>query len=81
MAQTNPKVDAHIENAAPFAQPILRRIRKLYHKACPQIQETIKWGMPSFEHHGLVGTMAGEPPAHWFQNHRCSEMNGARKLE
>jgi len=58
MARTDPKVDAHIENAALFAQPILRRIRKLYHKACPEIEETLKWGMPGFERHGLVGTMA-----------------------
>ncbi len=50
--------DAYIDQAAAFAQPILKRLRKLYHKACPDIEETIKWSAPCFEHHGLVGSMA-----------------------
>jgi uncharacterized protein YdeI (YjbR/CyaY-like superfamily) len=58
MAHESPEVDAYIANAAVFAQPILRKIRTLFHKACPQIKETIKWGFPHFEHLGLVGSMA-----------------------
>lgn len=54
MKNKNPEVDAYIDAAADFAQPILKRLRKLIHKACPQIEETIKWGMPSFDHHGIV---------------------------
>lgn len=43
------RVDTYIEKAQPFAQPILKHLRKLVHKACPEVEETIKWGMPSFE--------------------------------
>ena len=58
MAHESPEVDAYIDEAAEFARPILRKVRKLFHKACPQIQETIKWGFPHFEHLGIVGSMA-----------------------
>lgn len=54
----NPAVDAYIGKCAPFAQPILKRIRGLYHKAFPAIAEEIKWGMPTFTHKGIVGSMA-----------------------
>jgi uncharacterized protein YdeI (YjbR/CyaY-like superfamily) len=51
-------VDAYIEKAAPFARPILKRIRRLFHKACPQIEEVMKWSFPHFEYKGIVGSMA-----------------------
>jgi uncharacterized protein YdeI (YjbR/CyaY-like superfamily) len=54
----NPAVDAYIARSAPFARPILKRIRALVHKASPKIEETIKWGVPHFEHRGIVGGMA-----------------------
>jgi uncharacterized protein YdeI (YjbR/CyaY-like superfamily) len=56
--QFSADVDAYIEKAAPFARPILKRLRRLYHKACPEIQEVLKWGFPHFEHKGIVGSMA-----------------------
>jgi uncharacterized protein YdeI (YjbR/CyaY-like superfamily) len=52
------EVDAYIERAAPFARPILKRVRKLFHQACPEIQETMKWSFPHFEYKGIVGSMA-----------------------
>jgi hypothetical protein len=58
MGQRIPEVDRYIDAAAPFAQPILRRLRDLFHEASPLIQEKIKWGCPSFEHKGIVGGMA-----------------------
>ena len=55
----NPKVDAYIAKSQPFAQPILSHIRELAHKACPDVEETIKWSMPFFELRGVVlGHMA-----------------------
>lgn len=48
------RIDAYIAKAGPFAQPILKHLRRLIHKASPQIQETIKWGMPSFENNGTL---------------------------
>lgn len=58
MKNTNPKVDEYIKNAAPFAQPILKHVRELMHKGCPDLTETIKWGMPHFEYHGVIASMA-----------------------
>lgn len=54
----NKKVDDYIDKALPFARPILRRLRKLVHQACPRIEENIKWGMPYFEYKGIVCHMA-----------------------
>jgi uncharacterized protein YdeI (YjbR/CyaY-like superfamily) len=55
----NPKVDAYIAKAQPFAQPILTHIRNLVHKACPEVEEAMKWSMPFFTLSGIViGHMA-----------------------
>jgi uncharacterized protein YdeI (YjbR/CyaY-like superfamily) len=51
-------VDSYIEQAAPFARPILRKVREAFHEACPEIEERLKWSVPSFESKGLVGGMA-----------------------
>jgi len=53
----NPKVDAYIEKAAPFARPILKKIRSLMHKACPAMEEELKWGAPAFMYEGFVAGM------------------------
>ncbi|RXZ66286.1 YdeI/OmpD-associated family protein [Pelagerythrobacter rhizovicinus] len=45
---TDPRVDAYIDKAEPFAQPILRHVRALVHSALPEAEEAIKWGMPHF---------------------------------
>jgi uncharacterized protein YdeI (YjbR/CyaY-like superfamily) len=45
---TDPRVDAYIEQAAPFAHPILKTLRALVHEALPGTEETIKWGFPHF---------------------------------
>lgn len=50
----DPRIDAYIERAAPFAQPILAHVRELVHEACPDVEETIKWGMPTFVHTGGI---------------------------
>ncbi len=54
----SPAVDAYIAKSAQFARPILRRVRRAVHKACPKIEETIKWGVPFFEYKGVVANMA-----------------------
>jgi uncharacterized protein YdeI (YjbR/CyaY-like superfamily) len=56
--KTNPAVDAYISKAAPFARPILEKVRALFHQACPDIEETMKWSFPHFEFRGVVGSMA-----------------------
>ena len=54
MGTKDPRVDAYIEAAAPFAQPLLRFIRTAVHGGAPRVQETIKWGMPFFMHGGRI---------------------------
>jgi uncharacterized protein YdeI (YjbR/CyaY-like superfamily) len=63
MASTDPRIDAYIGRAAVFARPVLRHLRALVHRACPGAAETIKWGFPHFEHHGILCSMAA------FQRH------------
>lgn len=58
MNKQDPRIDAYIAKAAPFAQAILQHIRKLVHKACPDITETMKWSFPHFEYKGVVCSMA-----------------------
>ena len=58
-ANLDPKVDAYIAKAAPFAQPVLEHLRELVHTACPDVEEAIKWSMPFFVYKGqILGNMA-----------------------
>lgn len=50
----DPRIDAYIAKAAPFAQPILQHLREIVHRGCPDAEESIKWGMPSFGHAGKI---------------------------
>jgi len=47
----DPRVDAYIRRSAEFARPILTRIRAIVHTTCPDVEETLKWGMPTFMYH------------------------------
>lgn len=58
MGTKDPRIDAYIDNAAPFAKPILKKLRGLVHRGCPEVAETVKWGMPSFEYKGILCGMA-----------------------
>src|SRR5262249_27312656 len=58
MLEKDPHVDSYIGKAADFAKPILQHLRKLIHEGCPQVEETIKWGMPFFMHKGMLCHMA-----------------------
>ena len=59
MPSTDSRIDDYIAGAGEFARPILSRVRKLIHEVCPSVTETMKWGSPFYEHHGvLVGTPA-----------------------
>ncbi len=58
MPQKDPRIDAYIAKSADFAQPILNHIRKLVHTGCPEVEETMKWGMPHFQYKGMLCGMA-----------------------
>jgi uncharacterized protein YdeI (YjbR/CyaY-like superfamily) len=52
MIKKEKAIDAYIARSADFAKPILLHIRELVHKACPDVEEKIKWGMPFFDYKG-----------------------------
>ncbi len=54
MSSHDPRVDAYIAKSAEFARPILERLRAVVHEACPQVEEGIKWSMPSFQYGGRI---------------------------
>ena len=56
----DPKIDAYIAKAAPFAQPILNHLRALVHDTVAGLDEGLKWGMPHFLYKGknLAGMAA-----------------------
>jgi uncharacterized protein YdeI (YjbR/CyaY-like superfamily) len=58
MGTRDPRVDAYIEKAQPFAQPILRHLRKVVHSGCPDVVETMKWSFPHFTYKGMLCAMA-----------------------
>ena len=57
MKNTSPEVDSYIDDSAAFAQPILKKLRNLFHAACPEIRKTIERNSPFFEYKGIVGNM------------------------
>lgn len=56
--KSDKRIDTYIARSAEFAQPILMYLRKTIHKACPDVTETVKWGFPHFEFHGILCSMA-----------------------
>ena len=56
----DPRVDAYIAKAQPFAQPILTHLRELVHSHAQGVEETLKWGVPHFVLNGqnLAGMAA-----------------------
>ena len=63
MGKKDPRVDAYIDKAAPFARPILKHLRAAVHKGCPDVEEEIKWRAPAFMYEGILCGMAA------FQQH------------
>ena len=58
MGKRDPRVDAYIATSSDFAKPILNHIRSVVHEVCPDVQETVKWGTPFFDYHGVMCNMA-----------------------
>src|SRR6187431_2030045 len=54
MVRRDKRIDGQIAKAAPFARPVMTRLREAVHAGCPGVVETLKWSRPSFEHHGLL---------------------------
>src|SRR5437870_2968458 len=50
MGKKEKAIDEYIGKSAPFAQPILNHLRELVHKACPDVEEKMKWSFPHFDY-------------------------------
>ena len=74
MPRNDPRVDAYIAKAAPFARPVLTHLRKVVHAAVPGVEETLKWGMPHFMHGGILCGFAA------FKAHCAFHVRGAETL-
>lgn len=48
MSNYTEQISNYIVKSAPFAQPILTELRAVIHSFCPEVNETLKWGMPFF---------------------------------
>jgi uncharacterized protein YdeI (YjbR/CyaY-like superfamily) len=54
MPTKDKRIDAYIARSEAFAKPILTHLRALVHKACPEVEETMKWSFPHFDYKGSV---------------------------
>ncbi|WP_460831489.1 YdeI/OmpD-associated family protein [Lysobacter humi (ex Lee et al. 2017)] len=64
MSPHDPRVDAYIEHAAPFARPLLAELRRRVHAAGQEIDESIKWRHPAFLHGGRIVAFMAAFKAH-----------------
>jgi uncharacterized protein YdeI (YjbR/CyaY-like superfamily) len=80
MSATDPRIDAYIKKSAPFAQPIMKHLRALVHKACPEATETMKWSFPHFEYKGILCSMAAFKQHCSFGFWKFSLMKDDKKL-
>src|SRR6478609_11453391 len=58
MATRDKRIDNYIMNSAEYAWPILDHLRELVHRACPKVEETMKWSFPHFQYKGILCSMA-----------------------
>ena len=73
----DPRIDAYIAKAQPFARPILEHVRARVHAAAPQAVETTKWSAPAFTVDGKILLVMAAFKAHAAINFwRGKELRG-----
>lgn len=73
----DPRVDAYIAKAQPFARPILERMRERVHALLPDAEETLKWSMPAYTLDGKIVLITAAFKAHAALNFwRGQELRG-----
>lgn len=63
-----PRIDAYIDKAQPFAQPILKKVRERVHAVLPDVEEAIKWSMPAYMVGGKLVLITAAFKAHTALN-------------
>src|SRR5438309_3606710 len=51
-------VDNYIARASEHTRPILVKLRRIFQRASPKLEEAIKWGVPCYVYKGPVGGFA-----------------------
>ena len=80
MPTIDKRIDAYIAKSQEFAKPILEYLRDVVHEACPEVEETIKWGMPFFVYKGTIGGMAAFKAYATFGFPKASLMNDSEGI-
>jgi uncharacterized protein YdeI (YjbR/CyaY-like superfamily) len=60
----DPRIDAYIAKAEPFARPILQKVRERVHDVLPDVEEAIKWNMPAYTLDGKIVAITAAFKAH-----------------
>ena len=73
----DPRIDAYIAKAQPFARPILEHVRDRVHSVLPAVEEAIKWSMPAYTLGGKIVLITAAFKAHLALNFwRGQELRG-----
>ena len=73
----DPRIDAYVAKAQPFAQPILEHVRTRVHAVLPEVEETVKWSMPAYTLGGKIVLITAAFKAHLALNFwRGQELRG-----
>ena len=59
-----PRIDAYIAKAQPFARPILESVRERVHAVIPDVEEAMKWSMPAYLVGGKIVLITSSFKAH-----------------
>ena len=72
-----PRIDAYIAKAQPFARPILAHVRERVHAVLPDVEEAVKWSMPAYTLGGKIVLITAAFKAHMALNFwRGQELRG-----
>lgn len=73
----DPRIDAYIAEAQPFARPILSHVRDRVHAVVPEVEEAVKWSMPAYMVGGKILLITAAFKAHAALNFwRGKELRG-----
>ena len=76
----DPRIDAYIAKAQPFARPILEHVRERVHAVVPDVEETMKWSMPAYTLGGKIVLITAAFKAHAALNFwRGQELAASRR--
>jgi uncharacterized protein YdeI (YjbR/CyaY-like superfamily) len=74
----DPRIDAYIAKAQPFARPILEKVRERIRSVLPGAEEAIKWSMPAYTIGGKILLITAAFKAHTALNFwRGQELGGS----